>query len=113
MTGTDVQSRVQDVLIDTSGVRWVDAQLLRWVNDGQRAIHKARPDSIYTSTSVVVKDVPTDAAALTETLDTRDSFLDVLSDYVLYRCFSVDSEDVAGMQRAGFHRNRFNEGVAS
>jgi hypothetical protein len=112
MTGTDVKSRVQDLLIDTSGTRWTTAQLIRWINDGQREIHKARPDSVYT-TEVVVVDAPTDATELSQTLDTRDSFLSALVDFVAYRCFSVDSEDVANMQRAGFHRNRFQEGLAS
>jgi hypothetical protein len=113
MTGTDVQSRVQDVLIDTSGTRWADAQMLRWINDGQREIHRYRPDAIYTATQVVVADAPDDAAALADTLDIRDAFLSTMVDYVLYRCFSVDSEDVANMQRAGFHKNRFNEGLAA
>lgn len=113
MTGTDIQNRARDILLDSSGVRWVEAQMIRWINDGQKAIHKIRPEAIYTATSVVVKDAPDDITAIADTLDVRDSFIDVLVDYVAYRCFCVDSEDVSGMQRSGFHKNRYLEGLAA
>lgn len=40
---SSVLSRVRSQLIDTSSVRWSDAELLRWMSDGQRTIVAAIP----------------------------------------------------------------------
>jgi hypothetical protein len=42
---SDVISRAQDVLLDTSAVRWTSAELIRWVNDAQREIATINPAS--------------------------------------------------------------------
>lgn len=45
LTGTNLLSRVQDILQDTTSVRWPEAELLRYINDGQREIVNYRPES--------------------------------------------------------------------
>ena len=36
LTGANLISRIQDTLQDTTGVRWTEAELLRYINDAQR-----------------------------------------------------------------------------
>lgn len=45
MTGTNLITRANDVLQDKTNVRWTEAELLRWLNDGQREIVVLRPDA--------------------------------------------------------------------
>lgn len=42
---SDIKSRVQDLLNDTAGVRWTDAELLRWISDAEKEIIQLRPDA--------------------------------------------------------------------
>ena len=41
----DIELRVRDLLNDTAGVRWVDAELLRWISDAEKEIVQLRPDT--------------------------------------------------------------------
>ena len=45
MLASAVLARVVDVLQDTTNVRWVEDELLRWLSDGQREIVAARPEA--------------------------------------------------------------------
>ena len=45
LTGTNLLSRIQDILQDTTSVRWPEAELLRYINDAQREIVNYRPES--------------------------------------------------------------------
>lgn len=42
---SSVISRIQDVLQDSTGVRWPDAELRRWLSDGQREVVIQRPEA--------------------------------------------------------------------
>lgn len=44
LTAANVITRAQDILQDTTGVRWPEAELLRYLNDGRREICIVRPD---------------------------------------------------------------------
>lgn len=45
LTGANILSRVEDILQDTGNVRWSEAELLRYLNDGQRAVVNVRPEA--------------------------------------------------------------------
>ena len=45
LTGTNLLSRIEDILQDTTSVRWPEAELLRYINDAQREIVYYRPES--------------------------------------------------------------------
>jgi len=45
ITATNLLLRIRDTLQDTTGVRWLDAELLRYMNDAQREIVNLRPDA--------------------------------------------------------------------
>ncbi len=45
LTGTNLLSRIKDILQDTTSVRWPEAEILRYINDAQREIVNYRPES--------------------------------------------------------------------
>lgn len=45
-TATSVARRIVDLLQDTTSIRWTAAELVRYMNDGQKEIIKARPDAL-------------------------------------------------------------------
>ena len=45
MLASALLQRVQDILQDTTGVRWPEAELLRYLNDAQREIVLHKPDA--------------------------------------------------------------------
>jgi hypothetical protein len=46
--------RIRDTLQDTTGVRWLEAELLRYINDAQREIVNLRPDASSTTVNVAL-----------------------------------------------------------
>mgnify|MGYP003685327521 FL=1 len=50
----DIISRAQTVLQDTSAARWTAAELLLWLNDGQREICLLKPSVSATNQSVTL-----------------------------------------------------------
>ena len=46
--------RATDLLQDQTSVRWPANELVRWLNDAQRAIVKVRPDSTNTTTTLTL-----------------------------------------------------------
>jgi len=51
LTAANVITRAQDLIQDTTGVRWPEAELLRYLNDGRREVCIMRPD-LYASNTV-------------------------------------------------------------
>ena len=52
ITVASVISKVQTILQDTTGIRWPDAELLGWINDGQREIVLYKPNAFVKNTAV-------------------------------------------------------------
>lgn len=46
--------RATDILQDPTSIRWPVDELVRWLNDAQRAITKVRPDALNTTTSMTL-----------------------------------------------------------
>ena len=65
LTGANLISRIQDSLQDTTGVRWTEAELLRYINDAQREVVNLKPAAaadhsnvqLATGTEQVIPDV--------------------------------------------------------
>ena len=49
-----IVQRATDLLQDQTSVRWPVNELIRWLNDAQRAIVKVRPDSMNTTTTMTL-----------------------------------------------------------
>lgn len=54
MKASDIITRCQDILQDTTKVRWPDAELLRYLNDAQREVVKDRPDATAANASLTL-----------------------------------------------------------
>ena len=54
LTGANLISRVQDTLQDTTGVRWIEAELLRYINDAQREVVNLKPDATATTANMAL-----------------------------------------------------------
>ena len=54
LTGANLISRIQDILEDTTSVRWPEVELLRYINDAQREVVNLRPESSATKANVTL-----------------------------------------------------------
>lgn len=54
ISAQSVIQRATDLLQDQTSVRWPVNELIRWLNDAQRAIVKARPDAMNTTTTMTL-----------------------------------------------------------
>ena len=54
LTGANLISRIQDILQDTTSIRWPEAELLRYVNDAQREVCNLRPESTATTANTAL-----------------------------------------------------------
>jgi len=53
LTGANLISRIQDILQDTTSIRWPEAELLRYINDAQREVCNLRPESTAVTVNMV------------------------------------------------------------
>ena len=54
LTGANLISRIQDILQDTTSIRWPEAELLRYVTDAQREVCNLRPESTATTANTAL-----------------------------------------------------------
>jgi len=54
ITGANLISRIQDILQDTTSIRWPEAELLRYINDAQREVCNLRPESTATTANMAL-----------------------------------------------------------
>jgi hypothetical protein len=54
ITAQSIVQRATDILQDQTSVRWPVNELIRWLNDAQRAIVKVRPDAMNTTTTMTL-----------------------------------------------------------
>ena len=54
ITAQSIVRRATDLLQDQTSVRWPVSELVRWLNDAQRAIVKVRPDSMNTTATMTL-----------------------------------------------------------
>jgi len=52
VTVASIISKMQTILQDTTGIRWPDAELLGWINDGQREIVLYKPNAFVKNVAV-------------------------------------------------------------
>ncbi len=68
-TGANLLSRIEATLQDTANVRWTEAELLNYINDGQREIANLKPDAtaLHANVQLVTgtkQTIPTDGFRL-------------------------------------------------
>ena len=52
MQASEIVDRARIVLNDADGIRWLDAEILKWINDGQRVIALVRPDASVSNSTL-------------------------------------------------------------
>jgi hypothetical protein len=110
MIASDVTTRVRDILLDQSKIRWTDAELFRHLTDAKRDLVKNRPDAQYVSS--IVTTAPIAVTSLSDDMAIDDIFTVALTDYVCYRAFLKDSEDPAYSKRALDHLKLYLAGIS-
>lgn len=54
ISASSLVRRATDLLQDQTSIRWPASELVRWLNDAQRAIVKVRPDALNTTTTMTL-----------------------------------------------------------
>ena len=54
LTGANLVASIQDILQDTTSIRWPEAELLRYINDAQREVCNLRPESTATTANTAL-----------------------------------------------------------
>ena len=73
MLASDVIDRARIILQDGNAVRWLDPEMLQWLNDGQRTIVLVRPDACVTNAPLALvagtrQKLPADALRLLDVI---------------------------------------------
>lgn len=110
MKASDVIARVRDIVQDEDGVRYTDAELLRYISDAQRRGRSVRPDLFvgsYGDPILEITDVNTD-------LYLPDQFVEATALFVAGRAEIRDDEfavDGRAAQLVGALTQKLLQGV--
>ncbi len=103
VTASSVISKAQTILQDTTGIRWPEAELLGWLNDGQREIVLYKPNAFVKNTSIRLatgskQSLPADGVQLIDVV--RNMGLDGLTPG---RAIRITMREVLDSQLPGWH----------
>lgn len=54
MIASEIIDRARIILNDSDGVRWLDSEFFKWINDAQRVIALVRPDSVVANSTLTL-----------------------------------------------------------
>jgi hypothetical protein len=103
---SDIISRAQTVVQDTTGVRWPFAELLQWLNDGQREVALYKPSATAANVAILLQqgtlqDIGVGGLALLRV--TRNLKTPVGSPRIGARATRIVSREVLDAQHPGWH----------
>lgn len=103
---SDIIARAQNIVQDITGVRWPHAELLQWLNDGQREAVNLKPSVTATNAVMLLQQgtlqrVPEDAVALLRVV--RNLKTPVAEPRVGTRAVRAVSQDVLDAQNPNWH----------
>jgi len=104
-TGANILARVESILQDTANVRWTEAELLNYVNDGQREIANLAPSAtaIHSNVALVVgtkQTLPSDGLKL---IDVVRNMSDASGGATGKRSIRLVSKDIIDTQNPDWH----------
>ncbi|CAB4196191.1 hypothetical protein UFOVP1298_69 [uncultured Caudovirales phage] len=102
MLASGIITRTRIILNDADGVRWLDAELIAWLNDAQRVIALVRPDASV-STSVVTMVTGTKQTIPTDGLRLLDVVRNINADGSGGRVVRNVDRDVMDTQNINWH----------
>ncbi len=97
-TYQNVVDRARQPLKDAEKLRWPDAVLLGFANDGVLLLRQRRPDLFFGSYAAL----PGTEQGLNSPIPVGDEFLPPLADYVTARALVGDDEDSMQQQASSF-----------
>lgn len=118
MTASDIITPARKMLADeTATYRWANTTLWdQWGTEGMQDIWEKRPDARFTSAGVYTTSLTLPVCSgetlPTTTLDLQGVWRKALTDYVCYRAFSQDADDVQNLQRAAGHKLLYDAALA-
>lgn len=89
-TGARAIERAREILQDAAGIRYPDAQLVAYLNEGIVAVRRVRPDIFIGQYTTPVPQIT--EATLTSPLPTPDSLFQGLAEYIAGRAELRDDE---------------------
>lgn len=92
-------------LNDEGSVRFTDAQMISYANDGVREIKKVRPDLFFGSYSTALS-----TYTISDNVPVNDLYVQFLKDYIVFRCGMREDETNSVQRTAGFYA-RFTNGL--
>lgn len=103
---SDIISRAQTVVQDTTGVRWPFAELLQWLNDGQREVALYKPSATAANVAIELKqgtlqDIGPGGLALLRVI--RNLKTPVASVRIGSRACRIVAREVLDAQHPGWH----------
>lgn len=114
LTGAMVLAAVRRALMDPDGVRWPDVVLVRYLNDGVRALKRRRPDAFLQSgdaTGTVEELTVAAVVAQNRALAVGPEWRAALAAYVEWQCRLEDEDDPASLAKAQAAAERWKEEV--
>lgn len=109
MIASDVITRVRVVLADdTQTYRWSNVKLLYWLNDGERAIIKMRPDSLFDEDEQLTF---AETGDIDGAVTLGDNWREQLVNYIVARAYESDAGDRRDTDLSNLFWQKFNAGV--
>ena len=86
----------RETINDDDKVRWTDAEMLKYAQDGLDTLFKMRPDMFYGTLATF----DSETLSLTSTFPINDRYRRMAADYIIMRCETKNEESVVS-GRAG------------
>ena len=105
LTAANILQRASDIIQDQTNVRWPEAELLRYLNDGRREIAIIRPD-LYAKTDVVTlaagtkQSLPSDGSRF---LDAVRNMSGTSPNFTAGRAVRIVEREILDAQRPDWH----------
>jgi len=109
-TAADLISLIQYQLRD-SGVQWVEAKMLDYLDEGQQEIVDDHPEAAQTDDTIIIESAPDAITASTSTIGLRRGFHIALVHYVCWKCLTENTDDEYNQQLAAEHHRMYLEAM--
>jgi hypothetical protein len=92
---------------ESTGYRWSDAQLIKYLNEAQYDLRHKRPE-FWLDSAGSLQDLVVVVSLSTETL-LEDRISDKLASFIVFKALSEDDADTENLNRANIHKSQYDE----
>jgi len=115
MQASSVINRARDILLDTDGIRWLDGDLVKYLESAEREILSRRPEAnIYfdTESNQIAIQTYSPPGTTSSTLAISDRYMMCAAFLVSHYALMRDTSDPNNLRRAQECRNEFERHLA-